>query len=161
MESAESNGIWPMHSRLSGAKIEGETMINVKGYLVERDNRSLFIRDINEASWALEDSEYTVTPLVAMKSADVYEQFIVADPKEESPSLPSTDDTAERIELMNELFDLQQAEIDFLKNRLEEFVEVVEGIVELTEVISQSSIENRSKLIVIGDSCKAVLNPSE
>ena len=124
------------------------------GYLVERDNRSLFIRNIEEASWALEEGNYQATPLVAMKSADVYEQFIADVPQ-------ATDDTQERIQLMNELFDLQQKEIDFLKARLEKFVEVVEGIVEITEVVSQSSIENRSKLIIIGDSCKTILKPSE
>lgn len=124
------------------------------GYLVERDNRSLFIRNIEEASWALEDGNYQVTPLIAMRPADVYEQFIVEAPQ-------ATDDTAERIQLMNELFDLQQQEIDQLKHRLEGFVEVVEGIVELTDVVSHSAIECRSKLIVIGDSCKALLKPSE
>jgi len=129
-------------------------MKTILGYLVERDNRSLFIRNINEAAWAMEDTEYTVTPLVPLPSAEVYEQFVVDAPVQ-------TDDTAERIQLMDELFDLQQAEIDFLKRRLEAFVEVVEGIVELTDVISHSGIENRSKLVVIGDSCKAILKPSE
>lgn len=129
-------------------------MTIIKGYLVERDNRSLFIRDISEASWAIEDGNYQVTPLVPLISTDVYEQFIQDVPAQ-------TDDTQERIQLMNELFDLQQAEIDFLKARLEAFVEVVEGIIELTEVVSQSNIENRSKLIVIGDSCKGILKPSE
>jgi hypothetical protein len=128
-------------------------MTNVKGYLVERDNRSLFIRDINEASWALEDSEYTVTALIPVDIYKCYENVIEIQPQ--------TDDTAERMQLMNELFDLQQQEIDQLKQQLEKFVEVVEGIVELTEVISQSSIENRSKLLVISESCKQVLKPSE
>ena len=131
----------------------------IKGYLVERDGRELFLREI--ADWAVEDPEYKVTALIAKPVADVYEQFMVEEPKQTVPSLPSTDDTQERIQLMNELFDLQQQEIDLLKARLEKFVEVVEGIVEITEVISQSSIENRSKLIVIGDSCKAILKPSE
>lgn len=132
----------------------------IKGYLVERDGRELFLREI--ADWAVEDPEYKVTALIAKPIADMYEQFIVEDVKEEVPtSLPNTDDTQERIQLMNELFDLQQAEIDFLKGRLEKFVEVVEGIVEITEVISQSSIENRSKLLVISESCKKILKPSE
>lgn len=129
-------------------------MKTILGYLVERDNRSLFIRNINEAAWAMEDSEYTVTPLVPLPSNEIYEQFVV------EVSAP-TDDTQERIQLMNELFDLMQQEIDQLKHRLEGFVEVVEGIVELTDVVSHSPIECRSKLIVIGDSCKALLKPSE
>lgn len=131
----------------------------IKGYLVERDGRELFLREI--ADWAVEDPEYKVTALIAKPVADVYEQFMVEEPKQTVPSLPSTDDTQERIQLMNELFDLQQQEIDLLKARLEKFVEVVEGIVEITEVISQSSIENRSKLMVISESCKQVLKPSE
>lgn len=127
-------------------------MTTIKGFLIERDGRALFMREIQE--WALRDNEYKVTPLVAMKVPDVYEQFIVDTPQQ-------TDDTAERIQLMNELFDLQQQEIDQLKAQLEKFVEVVEGIVELTEVISQSNIENRSKLLVISKSCQDILKPSE
>ena len=134
-------------------------MATIKGYLIEREGRALFLQQL--ADWAVEDPEYKVTALIAKPLADMYEQFTVDVPKEEVHSLPSTDDTQERIQLMNELFDLQQQEIDQLKTQLEKFVEVVEGIAELTEVISQSNIENRSKLIMIGDSCKAVLKPSE
>lgn len=131
----------------------------IRGYLISRDGRELFLREL--ADWAVEDPEYKVTALIAKPIADVYEQFIVEEPREEAPSLPSTDDTAERIELMNELFSLQDLEISQLKGQLEKFVEVVEGIVEITEVISQSSIENRSKLLVISESCKKILKPSE
>jgi len=126
---------------------------DIKGWLVERDGRTLFLRELVE--WAIEDPEYKVTALVPMENPHPYEQFI------EAPIQPSTDDTAERIELMNELFSLQDLEISQLKAQLEKFVEVVEGIVELTDVVSHSAIECRSKLIVIGDSCKALLKPSE
>ena len=134
------------------------TNSKVKGFLIERDGRSLFMKEVE--AWAIEDVNYKVTPLVSGLMEDREESLVEA-PKEEAPSLPSTDDTQERIQLMNELFYLQQAEIDQLKHRLEGFVEVVEGIVEITEVISQSSIENRSKLLVISESCKQVLKPSE
>lgn len=40
------------------------------------------------------------------------------------------------------------------------FMKQVE-VVELTDVVSHSPIECRSKLIVIGDSCKVLLQPSE
>lgn len=40
-------------------------MTGILGYLVQRDNRNLFIRDLEEAAWALSDPEYKVTPLVA------------------------------------------------------------------------------------------------
>lgn len=134
-------------------------MTTIKGYLISRDGRELFLREL--ADWAVSDPEYEVTALVPMGKALVYDEFIVDSPKEEVPSLPNTDDTAERIQLMNELFDLQQKEIDQLKHSLEKFIEVVEGVVELTEVVSQSSVENRSKLLVISASCKEVLKPND
>lgn len=122
------------------------------GYLISCQDRNLFMRDRADCSWAYLDDEYTVTELVAKAGGEVVVN---------APCLPSTDDTAERIELMNELFSLQDLEISQLKAQLEKFVEVVEGIVELTDVVSHSPIECRSKLIVIGDSCKALLKPSE
>lgn len=128
-------------------------MTNIKGFLIERDGRSLFMRELQD--WALEDENYKVTPLVPIKPTDVHAELSGA------VAIPSTDDTAERIQLMNDLFDLQQQEIDQLKHRLESFIEVVEGIVELTDVISQNSIENRSKLFVISQSCKDILKPRE
>ena len=134
------------------------TNSKVKGFLVERDGRSLFMKEVE--AWAIEDVNYKVTPLVSGLMED-REEHLVEAVKASATTLPVTDDTQERIQLMNELFDLQQAEIDFLKTRLEKFVEVVEGIVEITEVISQSSIENRSKLLVISESCKKILKPSE
>lgn len=134
-------------------------MTNIKGYLISRDGRELFLREL--ADWAVSDPEYEVTALVPMGKALVYDEFVVDEQKEEVPSLPNTDDTAERIQLMEELFQLQETDIALLKAQLEKFVEVVEGIVELTDVVSHSPIECRSKLIVIGDSCKALLKPSE
>lgn len=38
-------------------------MTAVKGYLIQRDGRELFLRDIPE--WAISDVEYKVTTLVA------------------------------------------------------------------------------------------------
>lgn len=134
-------------------------MTNIKGYLISRDGRELFLREL--ADWAVSDPEYEVTALVPFGKALVYDEFIADEPKAEAPSLPSTDDTAERMQLMDELFDLQQKEISILKAQLEKFVDVVEGIVEITEVVSQNNIENRSKLLVISESCKQILKPSE
>lgn len=134
-------------------------MTTIKGYLISRDGRELFLREL--ADWAVSDPEYEVTALVPMGKALVYDEFVVDGPEQEAPSLPNTDDTAERIQLMNELFDLQQQEIDQLKHSLEKFIEVVEGVVELTEVVSQSSVENRSKLLVISASCKEALKPND
>lgn len=119
-------------------------------YLIVRDGREYFMREVPE--WAQDNPDYEV---VEFSSEEVKSL------EEEALSLPNTDDTQERIELMNQLFDLQQTEIDQLKQRLEAFVEVVEGIAELTEVVSQSAIENRSKLLIISDSCKKILAPQE
>lgn len=130
------------------------TNSKVKGFLIERDGRSLFMKEVEP--WAIEDVNYKVTPLISGLMEDREEPLVI-----EAPSLPNTDDTAERIQLMEELFQLQETDIALLKAQLEKFVEVVEGIVELTDVVSHSPIECRSKLIVIGDSCKALLKPSE
>lgn len=120
-------------------------------YLVTRDGREYVMDSVPD--WAIDSPDYKVEKLSSVQIEVPIESSI--------DDVTNTDDTAERIQLMDELFDLQQQEIDFLKHRLEAFVEVVEGIVELTDVISHSGIENRSKLVVIGDSCKAILKPSE
>lgn len=128
-------------------------------YLITRDGREYILDAVPD--WAKDDPEYKVTALAPVGTADMYDKFIVEGSKEDAPSLPSTDDTQERIQLMEELFQLQETDITLLKAQLEKFVEAVEGIVELTDVVSQSNIENRSKLIIIGDSCKALLKPRE
>lgn len=115
-------------------------------YLIVRDGREYVMDTVPD--WA-DSEDYRITKL----SSEAVQ--------EEAPSLPSTDDTQERIQLMDELFQLQDKEIALLKQRLEAFVEVVEGIAELTEVVSQSAIENRSKLLIISDSCKKILAPQE
>jgi len=117
-------------------------------YLIVRDGREYFMREVPE--WAQDNPDYEVVKFSSEESGI-----------SNATTVTNSDDTQERIELMNELFSLQEVEITQLKQQLEKFVEVVEGIVEITEVISQSSIENRSKLLVISESCKQVLKPSE
>lgn len=135
-------------------------MTNIKAYLVEGHGRSSVFT--SPQPWANDDPDYNVVPLVPMKMAEFYaEEFAEGVPKEPLPSLPNTDDTQERIQLMEELFTLQETDITLLKAQLEKFVEVVEGISELTEVISQNAVENRSKLWMISESCKGLLKPSE
>ncbi len=129
-------------------------MKTILGYLVERDNRSLFIRNINEAAWAMEDIEYTVTPLVPLPSTEVYEQFVVDAPVQ-------TDDTAERIQLMNELFELQETEISQLKHSLEEAVELVESIHEFASKQTNNIMESRGLLLLIVEACGRWLKPRE
>lgn len=40
-------------------------MSKVLGYLVSREGRKLYIQELTEAAWAIEDPEYKVTSLVA------------------------------------------------------------------------------------------------
>jgi D-mannonate dehydratase len=122
------------------------TITDLKIWLVERDGRRSTFFEAPE--WAIEDEEYNVTVMVPDNQVQAIAQ-------------PSSDDTQERMQLMEELFTLQDTEIQLLKDRLESFVEVVESIVEITDVISHSAIENRSKLLLIGDSCKHILKSSE
>lgn len=119
-------------------------------YLVTRDGREYVLDSVPD--WAQDNPDYKVVKLSSGEPSP---------PVEVLANVVGADDTQERMQLMEELFQLQETDITLLKAQLEKFVEVVEGIVELTEVISQSNIENRSKLIVIGDSCKAILKPSE
>ena len=117
-------------------------------YLIVRDGREYFMREVPK--WAQDNPDYEVVKFSSEESGSI-----------NATTVTNSDDTQERIQFMNELFQLQEVEITQLKQQLEKFVEVVEGIVDITEVISQSNTENRSKLIVIGDSCKAILKPSE
>lgn len=129
-------------------------MSNIKGYLVERDNRSLFIRDIAEASWALEDGDYLVTPLVPMKSTDVYEQFV--------PNAPQpTDETQERLQLLEQIYELEEQQIAVMKSKLEEAVELVENIHLFASNQTINIMEARGLLKLIAESCDKWLRPKE
>lgn len=129
-------------------------MSNIKGYLVERDNRSLFIRDIAEASWALEDGDYLVTPLVAMKPTDVYEQFV--------PDAPQpTDETQERLQLLEQIYELEEQQIAVMKSKLEEAVELVENIHLFASNQTINIMEARGLLKLIAESCDKWLRPRE
>lgn len=115
------------------------TTNNVKAWLVSGHGRET-VYD-KPQPWAVEDPEYTVEELGKIGA--------VVEP------LPS--DIEERFSIMEELFELQDKEIQVLQERLSQFVEAVEAIVEITEVVSHSNIENRAKIIVIGESCKELL----
>lgn len=125
-------------------------MTNIKGYLIERDGRTLFLRDL--VDWAVEDPEYKVTPLVPIDTNKLYHEFVVNAPQQ-------TDDTAERIQLMNELFELQETEIAQLKGRLEEAVELVESIHEFASKQTNNIMESRGLLLLIAEACDKWLKP--
>lgn len=131
----------------------------IKGWLVERDGRTLFLREL--VDWAIEDPEYKVTALIAKPIADVYEQFMVEEPKEEAPSLPSTDDTAERLEILEQIYELEEKEIALLKERLEEAVELVESIHEFASKQTNNIMESRGLLLLIAESCQKWLKPRD
>lgn len=127
-------------------------MTNIKGYLVERDNRSLFIRNIEEASWALEDGDYIVTPLVPMRSTDVYEESIVDAPQ-------PNDDTQERLQLLEQIYELEEQQIAEMKHKLEEAVELVESIHEFASKQTNNIMESRGLLLLIAEACNKWLKP--
>lgn len=127
-------------------------MTTIKGYLIERDNRNLFIRDLEEARWALEDSEYTVTPLVPKSVADAYPQFV--DPVK-------ADETQERLELLEQIYELEEQQIASIKAKLEEAVELVESIHEFASKQTNNIMESRGLLLLIAEACDKWLKPKE
>lgn len=130
------------------------TNSKVKGFLIERDGRSLFMKEVE--AWAIEDVNYKVTPLVSGLMEDREEPLVL-----EATSLPSTDDTAERIQLMNEIFELEEKEIALLKERLEEAVELVESIHLFSMNQTTNIMEARGLLRLIAEASNKWLKPKE
>lgn len=116
---------------------------NVKGFLIERDGRSLFVRDRDEADWAIQDPEYAVTRLVP----------------EEDASVPP--DFEEFKRLTTDLYDLQQSEISQLKTSLGEAVELIENIYEFSRKSTNNTLESKGLLMLIAEGCKKFLAPSD
>ena len=106
------------------------TITDLKIWLVERDGRRSTFFEAPE--WAIEDKEYAVTTLV---------------PEQQPQAIAlSIDDTQERIGIMEELYELMQQEIDFLKERLESAVEVLEVVEEFSAKKSDNFMENKAKI---------------
>lgn len=118
-------------------------------YLIVRDGREYFMQEV--PPWAQDNPDYEV---VKFSSEEVKST------EEAVPSLPSTDDTQERIQLMSELFELEEKEIANLKEKLEGFVETLEAIIDIA-VPAENLIENKAKLLLINESCKRLLAPSD
>jgi transcription initiation factor TFIID subunit TAF12 len=119
----------------------------VKAWLVEGHGRSSVYSSPQE--WAETDPEYKVTPLVGMSEEGV------------GQIAPSTDDTQERISIMEELYELMQQEIDELQERLEAAVEVIEVVEEFSAKRSDNFMENKVTLLLISAACRDWLKPSE
>lgn len=122
-------------------------MNNIKGYLIECEGRELFLRENIE--WAIADEHYKVTPLVAQEA--------VLDSENMHKTEPSFDDY---VEVSGQLYDLQQEHIKHLETKLEECIEVLEGIVEIS-VPTEHLIENKAKLLLIAEACRKLLAAKE
>lgn len=122
------------------------------GWLIECEGRSLFMREKGDVLWALEDPNYKVTPLVA---GEVYDTFIVALPVQQA------DDTAERLQILEEIYELEEEQIGQLKQRLEEAFELVESIHEFASKQTSNIMESRGLLLLIAESCNKWLAPKE
>lgn len=132
-------------------------MTNIKGYLIERDNRTLFVRDHAEAQWALDDEEYKVTPLI---SGEIYNKIydtILTD--DLSPAVK--DEQQERLEILEELYVLEEEQIASMKQKLEEAVELVENIHLFASNQATNIMEARGLLRLIAESCVTWLKPKE
>lgn len=118
------------------------------GYLISCQGRQLFMRDAADCSWAYLDDEYTVTELVAKAGEEI----------PETP--PATDDTVERMQILEQLYELEEQQIAEMRLKLEEFVELVEAIVDIA-IPTDNIIENKAKILLIAESCKKLLKPKE
>lgn len=127
-------------------------MTTTKGFLIECEGRSLFLREKKDVQWAIEDDNYTVTELVPKPK--LYEQAI-----EESSGMDA-EAVKEQLSMMNDLFLLEEKEIQLLKDQLSEFVEAVESIREICTP-TQNFIENRAKLLLIAETCGNLLKSRE
>lgn len=118
-------------------------MTKTMGYLVACQGRTLFMREKEDCSWAYLDDEYTVTELVAKNDDHVI------------------DDTAERLQILEEIYELEEKEISLLKGRLEEAVELVESIHLFSMNQTTNIMEARGLLKLIAEACNKWLSPKE
>lgn len=124
------------------------------GYLITCQDRTLFMRDKADCSWAYLDDEYAVTELVAKPATEVYDQFIIDAPVQ-------TDDTQERLKLLEQIYELEEEQIGQLKQRLKEAFELVESIHEFASKQTSNIMESRGLLLLIAESCNKWLAPKE
>lgn len=116
-------------------------MTTVYGYLITTADRSLFVRSLEDATWALEDPEYEVKTLIAQE--DLQETS--------SPDFDDYKEVAERLYIIN------QEQISSTKDMLETAVELIEGIGELSAKKTDNVMEMRGLLALIAQDCKKFL----
>lgn len=110
-------------------------------YLVTRDSREYIFNDIPQ--WVAEDDNYKVTKLSSVAPVEAVEKAI------------------EDVEILQQIYLLDEAEIKDLKSRLENALELVEVIYEFTNRDHESLLEARGTLRLVADSCKKWLSPKE
>lgn len=119
------------------------------GYLISCQGRELFMRDKADCSWAYLDDEYTVTELVAKVS------------EESSETQPSVDEAQERLQLLEQIYELEEQQIASMKAKLEEAVELVESVHEFASKQTSNIMESRGLLLLIAEACSKWLKPKE
>jgi hypothetical protein len=116
------------------------------GYLISCQGRQLFMRDAADCSWAYLDDEYTVTELVAKAG-------------EELIDAPSTDETQERLQLLEQIYELEEQQIAAMKGTLESAVELIESINEFASKKTENVMELKGLMLLIAESCREWLKP--
>ena len=112
------------------------------GYLITCQDRSLFMRNKEDCSWAYLDDSYTVTELVAKPQA-------------------KSDDTIERVEFLEELYVLEEQQISTLKAKLEDAVELIEVIYEFSSKDTNNLLEAKGLLHLVAEACGKWLAPKD
>lgn len=110
-------------------------------YVVTRDDREYVFNDLPD--WVKEDSNYRVEKLSTVVPKEAVEAAI------------------EDVEILQQIYLLDEAEIKDLKSRLENALELVEVIHEFTNRDHESLLEARGTLKLVADSCKKWLSPKE
>lgn len=99
------------------------------------------MRDRADCSWAYLDDEYTVTELVAKVAEEILE------------TQPTSDDTQERLKLLEQIYELEEQQIAAMKAKLEEAMELVETIHEFASKDTNNIMESRGILRLVSEAC--------
>jgi hypothetical protein len=119
-------------------------------YLITRDGRE-YVLDV-VPDWAVDNDEYKVEKLSS--------EFIMAALDDATAIAQNvTDDTLERLHILEEIYELEENEISLLKSSLEEAVELVESIHEFASKQTNNIMESRGLLLLIAESCDKWLKP--
>lgn len=114
------------------------------GWLVQCEGRTLFMREREDILWAIEDSNYTVTELVPKKAEE-----------------PTTDETQERLQLLEQIYELEELQIAAMKGTLESAVELIESISEFASKKTENVMELKGLMLLIAESCNKWLAPKQ